>query len=252
MRIEISSEPRRGSARSRTDDGLRMERLLIDQSLVLEAKLPGKELPVRANPDRTFQVLLNLLSNAIRITPRGGQISVTAARQERRVQIAVRDTGEGSRRPTSAASSIPTVGSAAARATDRGSGSSSRRPSSRRTVGESGPSAGWAREAHSSLPFPAPTDPGWERPIPARLRRVNRALRVGWLPPLPSVLPRGRPPTPGFFLSFARCHPPCVSSPSLAICFVTAAASSEMKGSICVGSTVLLTPAQTSRSCSSE
>jgi hypothetical protein len=31
MRIEISSEPRRGSARSRTDNGLRTERLLIDQ-----------------------------------------------------------------------------------------------------------------------------------------------------------------------------------------------------------------------------
>ena len=65
------------------------------RSLVLEAKLPGKKLPVRADPDRIFQVLVNLLSNAIKITPRGGQISVTAARQERRVQIAVRDTGRG-------------------------------------------------------------------------------------------------------------------------------------------------------------
>ena len=65
------------------------------RSLSLEAKLPGKELPVRVDPDRIFHVLLNLFSNAIRITPRGGQISVTAARQDRHVRIAVRDTGRG-------------------------------------------------------------------------------------------------------------------------------------------------------------
>lgn len=49
-----------------------------------------------------------------------------------------------------------------------------------------------------------------------------------------------------------RPHPPCASSPSLAICLVTTVASSAMKGSICVGSTVRLTPAQTSWSCSRE
>jgi signal transduction histidine kinase len=65
------------------------------RALSLEARLPGKELPVRVDPDRIFQVLSNLFSNAIRITPRGGQISVTAARQERQVQFAVRDTGRG-------------------------------------------------------------------------------------------------------------------------------------------------------------
>jgi len=65
------------------------------RALSLEAKLPGKELPVRVDSDRIFQVLSNLFSNAIKITPRGGQISVTAARQERQVQFAVRDTGRG-------------------------------------------------------------------------------------------------------------------------------------------------------------
>lgn len=65
------------------------------RALSLEAKLPGKELPVRVDQDRIFQVLSNLFSNAIKITPRGGRISVTAARQERQVQFAVRDTGRG-------------------------------------------------------------------------------------------------------------------------------------------------------------
>ncbi len=69
--------------------------LAFARSISLEAKLPITELPVRVDPDRIFQVLTNLLSNAIKITPRGGRISVTAARQERRVRIAVRDTGRG-------------------------------------------------------------------------------------------------------------------------------------------------------------
>jgi signal transduction histidine kinase len=64
------------------------------RSLCLETNLPGR-LPVQVDRDRIFQVLLNLFSNAIRITPRGGRISVTAARQDRHVQFAVQDTGRG-------------------------------------------------------------------------------------------------------------------------------------------------------------
>ena len=69
--------------------------LASSRALSLETKLPGKELPVRVDPDRIFQVLSNLFSNAIKITPRGGQISVSAGRVNRQVQIAVRDTGRG-------------------------------------------------------------------------------------------------------------------------------------------------------------
>jgi signal transduction histidine kinase len=65
------------------------------RALSLEARLPSKEVPVRVDPDRIFQVLSNLVSNAIKITPRGGQISVSVAKRERQVQIAVQDTGRG-------------------------------------------------------------------------------------------------------------------------------------------------------------
>jgi signal transduction histidine kinase len=65
------------------------------RSVSLETRLPKSELPVRVDPDRIFQVLSNLFSNAIKVTPRGGQISVSAARQDRQVQIAVHDTGRG-------------------------------------------------------------------------------------------------------------------------------------------------------------
>jgi signal transduction histidine kinase len=65
------------------------------RALSLEARLPSREVPVRVDPDRIFQVLSNLVSNAIKITPRGGQISVSVAKRERQVQIAVQDTGRG-------------------------------------------------------------------------------------------------------------------------------------------------------------
>jgi signal transduction histidine kinase len=65
------------------------------RSVSLEARLPESEIPVRVDPDRIFQVLSNLVSNAIKVTPRGGQISLSAARRDRHVQIAVQDTGRG-------------------------------------------------------------------------------------------------------------------------------------------------------------
>lgn len=56
-----------------------------------------------ADPDRTGQVLENLLSNALRHTPKGGTVTVAATRRpaqhaheaEPQIEIAVVDTGEG-------------------------------------------------------------------------------------------------------------------------------------------------------------
>ncbi len=50
---------------------------------------------VLADPDRLQQVLLNLLTNAIKFTPAGGRISVSCARDGSRVLLRVRDTGIG-------------------------------------------------------------------------------------------------------------------------------------------------------------
>ncbi|HUQ80743.1 MAG TPA: PAS domain-containing sensor histidine kinase [Gemmatimonadaceae bacterium] len=48
-----------------------------------------------ADPDRLQQVLLNLLTNASKFTPRGGRVSVETRRDGDRIAIAVRDTGSG-------------------------------------------------------------------------------------------------------------------------------------------------------------
>jgi PAS domain S-box-containing protein len=50
---------------------------------------------VDADPDRLMQVLMNLLSNAVKFSPDGEEVSVAIRGGEDRVQIAVRDRGDG-------------------------------------------------------------------------------------------------------------------------------------------------------------
>lgn len=52
---------------------------------------------VRGDPVRLQQCLWNLLSNAIRFTPSGGRVVISASAKDDLVQIAVRDTGQGIR-----------------------------------------------------------------------------------------------------------------------------------------------------------
>ncbi|HZG42558.1 MAG TPA: PAS domain-containing protein [Longimicrobium sp.] len=54
---------------------------------------PG--LVARADPDKLQQVLLNLLTNAVKFTEAGGELRVTCAEREAQVAILVADTGVG-------------------------------------------------------------------------------------------------------------------------------------------------------------
>jgi two-component system, OmpR family, phosphate regulon sensor histidine kinase PhoR len=57
---------------------------------------PGVELPFAlADAERMRQVVTNLLHNAIKFTPAGGQVTVSAQRQGDEIVVAVRDTGVG-------------------------------------------------------------------------------------------------------------------------------------------------------------
>ena len=67
---------------------------LAEEGLAFDTtRCNGEE--VLADPDRLLQVLLNLLTNAIKFTPAGGRISVACARDGRRVLLQVSDTGVG-------------------------------------------------------------------------------------------------------------------------------------------------------------
>jgi two-component system, OmpR family, sensor histidine kinase BaeS len=51
-------------------------------------------LPARANPDHLAQVLANLLSNAVRYTPRGGVVAVRAERRPADLLVTVANSGD--------------------------------------------------------------------------------------------------------------------------------------------------------------
>ena len=66
--------------------------------LALRADLPGDLPAVHADPDRVRQVLTNLIENAIKFTPEGGEITVRAgvsAQDPGFLSVAVADTGCG-------------------------------------------------------------------------------------------------------------------------------------------------------------
>jgi two-component system OmpR family sensor kinase/two-component system sensor histidine kinase BaeS len=65
------------------------------QRVTLSAPVPNGLPPVQADVDRLAQVLRNLLVNALRHTPAGGSVTVTAAPAGSEIEIAVSDTGEG-------------------------------------------------------------------------------------------------------------------------------------------------------------
>jgi len=62
--------------------------------LELDVDLPDA-LPARGDPDQLAQVVGNLLQNAVRYTPAGGQISVRAERRPADVLVSVANSGDG-------------------------------------------------------------------------------------------------------------------------------------------------------------
>jgi signal transduction histidine kinase/ActR/RegA family two-component response regulator len=63
--------------------------------LTLEAVLPDRAAIIRADAERLKQIVWNLLLNAIKFTPKGGQIAVELRYVESDLELRVRDTGIG-------------------------------------------------------------------------------------------------------------------------------------------------------------
>jgi signal transduction histidine kinase len=65
------------------------------RALAMRNEVPPDLPPVEADRERVHQVLFNLLENAVRFTPPGGEVTVQAVRENGAYTVSVQDTGPG-------------------------------------------------------------------------------------------------------------------------------------------------------------
>ena len=93
-RFQLSRET--FDAREAVSASLRLMRLQADGAGVqLRGVLPAETLEVDADRRAIKQIVLNLVSNALKFTPKGGAITVTAHGYDRDFELVVADTGVG-------------------------------------------------------------------------------------------------------------------------------------------------------------
>ena len=68
---------------------------LMRADVTLLVDTPVERLEIHGDRVRLVQVLVNLLDNALKYTPAGGQVSVDTTRQDSALVVTVRDTGQG-------------------------------------------------------------------------------------------------------------------------------------------------------------
>lgn len=69
--------------------------LAASRSISLGTRLPEHDAVVHADRGRMLQVLSNLIGNAVKFTPEGGAVTVTAQVEDGVVRVSVADTGAG-------------------------------------------------------------------------------------------------------------------------------------------------------------
>ena len=65
------------------------------KSITLSYKVDESDIAVFADPERIQQIVNNLMSNAVKFTDEGGEVSVTLDRSGDEARLVVRDTGQG-------------------------------------------------------------------------------------------------------------------------------------------------------------
>jgi signal transduction histidine kinase len=92
MRLDITSINLRALI-----DELRetMEPLAREKEITLEDNIPADLSLIEADRTKLRRILVNLLSNALKFTRKGGRVQVRAERMEGRVRVSVVDTGVG-------------------------------------------------------------------------------------------------------------------------------------------------------------
>ncbi len=91
LELEIAPTDLARLAREAVD---RIGPLAREKGVAVEAFLPSS-LPLAGDSRRLEQLLLILLDNAVKYTPRGGRVTVNGEKKNHRVEIRVRDTGPG-------------------------------------------------------------------------------------------------------------------------------------------------------------
>jgi cell cycle sensor histidine kinase DivJ len=93
-RFSLTLEP--FDAREAVSSALRLERVQADTAKIgLRGALPPQPLDVIADRRAIKQIVLNLVSNALKFTPGGGQVNVLAREIGGQFEILVADTGVG-------------------------------------------------------------------------------------------------------------------------------------------------------------
>ena len=67
----------------------------IEKDITLDFLLDNRTPPIKADPFRVNQVVANLVSNALKYTPKGGMVEVSTNWEGTGVQVSVKDTGPG-------------------------------------------------------------------------------------------------------------------------------------------------------------
>jgi signal transduction histidine kinase len=65
------------------------------RNITLNTDIPPSVVSISADPDRLQRVILNLLDNAIKFTPSGGQVTLAVMQRGGEIEVSVEDTGRG-------------------------------------------------------------------------------------------------------------------------------------------------------------